>query len=100
MQNTEAKRTRMYPLVNTGTASKKGRQKENKNKAKRRRSKREEKNCERVFYLVTHSCALIWNQLIVDHVLLNKDAVANLGKRDLSHLKLLLTERKTCSQRK
>ena len=88
MQNTKAKHIRMYPLVNKGTASKKRRQKENKNKAKRRRSEREEKNCERVFSLVTHSCAY-GNQLIVDPVLLNKDAISNLGKRDLSYLKLL-----------
>lgn len=43
MQNAESKHTRMYPFVNTATASKKRRQKENKNKAKRRKSERDEK---------------------------------------------------------
>ena len=52
MQNTEAKNTRMYPLVNTCTALKKIRQKGNKNKAKRRRSELEEKKCGRYFNLL------------------------------------------------
>ena len=90
MQNTEAKCTRMYPLASTSTTSRKRRQKENKNKAKRRKSEREKKNCERIFSLVTRNC--VYGNQIVDPALLNKDAISDLGKKDIHYLKLLFNK--------
>ena len=72
MQNTEAKNTRMYPLVNTCTALKKIRQKGNKNKAKRRRSELEEKKCGR--YLIY----FVWEAISHDNKSVFKNVVPDL----------------------
>ena len=52
----------MYPLVNTGT----------------------------IFSLVTHNC--VYGNQIVDPALLNKDAMSDLGKKDIHYLKLLFNK--------
>ena len=79
MQTLEDKNKSMYPVAKRGSASKKRRQKENRTKSKKRRIEREEKSCQRVFYLAV-ACSCSYGDKIVESHLLNKDAISKMGK--------------------
>ena len=67
----------MYPTAKGGSASKKGKQEENRIKSKKGLIEREKKNSRRVFSLAVASPCSRGDKIVEPH-LLNKDAISKL----------------------